>query len=88
MRQLGKKRLHDAGMKRRDPWVALARAEKQGRGVCLTAHEVRLLINQDDAIISAAESYTAECVCDIMRFSVRCEYCTDKDTSNDCSNKP
>lgn len=61
--------------RRRDPWVALARAEKAGRGIRLTAHEVHLLINADDALVSAAETCSTECVCDIMRFSAQCAYC-------------
>ena len=58
----------------RDPWVAIARAAKAGRGVRLSADEVGRLAD-DDAIISAAESCLTECVCDIMRHGVTCTAC-------------
>lgn len=61
--------------KQRDVYVALARANAAGRGVHLSAQEVFLLVQQDDALISAAESCTTECVCDIMRGGVTCEKC-------------
>ena len=62
-------------MTARDPWVAIVRAAKAGRGVRLSADEVGQLAD-DDAIISAAESCLTECVCDIMRGGgVSCERC-------------
>ena len=54
----------------RDPWVAMVRASKAGRGVRLSAYEAAQLAD-DDAVRSAAESCVTECVCDIMRPWVR-----------------
>lgn len=61
--------------KRVDVYVKLARAAKAGKGVKLTAKDVFALIRFDDAIISAAETYSKSCVCDITRFGATCEYC-------------
>ena len=59
----------------RDPWVAIVRAAKAGRGVQLSWTEVQRMVRIDDAIRSAAETCMTECVCDIMRGGAQCQRC-------------
>ena len=59
----------------RDPWVAIVRAARDERGVCLSAAEARRMVRIDDAIRSAAETCGTECVCDIMRGGRACSAC-------------
>jgi hypothetical protein len=59
----------------RDPWVAIVRAAKAGRGVSLSWAEVQHMARADDAIQAAAESCGTECVCDIMRGGRECPTC-------------
>lgn len=61
----------------RDIYVAIARAEMKGRGVHLTAQEVWQLAQMDDAIYTAAEMCTSECVCDIRHEPKgSCDFCS------------
>lgn len=75
------------GNNQRDPWVAIVRAGRAGRGVHLTADEVERLL-ADDAILSAAETCATECVCDVMRFSAQCAWCDDDDDDDPSINTP